>query len=100
MFSVLLPYFYSILYKTTLSQGPRLEDRRPLVGLLGIHFDKRVEVGQSSKTFGYGCTSCWGDVGAGDAEADVIYISFIVSVQYIEYLRTTDPMGTVLERII
>ena len=27
--SILLPYFYSILYKTTLSQGPRLEDRRP-----------------------------------------------------------------------
>ena len=26
-----------------------------------------------------------GDVGAGDAEADVIYISFIVSVQHIEY---------------
>ena len=26
------------------------------------------------------------DVGAEDAEADVIYISFIVSVQYIEYL--------------
>ena len=100
MFSILLPYFNSILYKTTLSQGPRLEDRRPLVGLVGIHFAKRVEVGQSSKTFGYGCTLCWGDVGAGDAEADVIYISFIVSVQYIEYLRTTEPMGTVLERII
>ena len=31
------------------------------------------------------CTSCWGDVGAGDAEAGVIYISFIVSVQYIGY---------------
>ena len=27
--SILLPYFYSILYKTTLSQGPRLEDQRP-----------------------------------------------------------------------
>ena len=27
--SILLPYFYSILHKTTLSQGPRLEDRRP-----------------------------------------------------------------------
>ena len=26
------------------------------------------------------------DVGVGDAEADVIYISFIVSVQYIGYL--------------
>ena len=44
-----------------------------------------VQVGQSFKMVGYGCTSCWGDVGAGDAEADVIYISFIVSVQYIGY---------------
>ena len=38
-------------------------------------------------TFGYGCTVHVGvDVGAGDAEADVIYITFIMSVQYIEYL--------------
>ena len=29
------------------------------------------------------------DVGAGDAEVDVIYISFIVSVQHIRYLWTT-----------
>ena len=29
------------------------------------------------------------DVGAGDAEVDVIYISFIVSVQHIGYLWTT-----------
>ena len=43
-------------------------------------------MGQSFKTFGYGCTSCWGDLGAGDAEVDVIYISFIVSVQYIGYV--------------
>ena len=57
-------------------------------------------MGQSLKTFGYGCTSCWGDVAAGDAEANVIYISFIISVRYIGYLRTTEPMGTVLERII
>ena len=34
-----------------------------------------VQVGQKFKTVGYGCTSCWSDVGAGDAEADVI--SFI-----------------------
>ena len=47
---------------------------------------KRVDVSQSLKTFGYGCTSCWGDVGAGDAEVDVIYISFIVSVQHMGYL--------------
>ena len=32
-----------------------------------------------------GSTSCWGDVGAGDEEADVFYIPFIVSVQYIGY---------------
>ena len=38
-------------------------------------------------TFGYGCTVHVGvDVGAGDIEVDVIYISFIMSVQYIEYL--------------
>ena len=37
-------------------------------------------------TFGYGCTVYVGvDVEAGDAEVDVIYISFIVSVQYIGY---------------
>ena len=45
-----------------------------------------VQVGQSFKTFGYGCTSCWGDVGAGNAEVHVVYIPFIVSVQYIGYL--------------
>ena len=44
-----------------------------------------VRLGQSFKTVGYGCISCWGDVGAGDVEADVFYISFIVSVQYIGY---------------
>ena len=37
-------------------------------------------------TVGYECTSCWGYVGAEDAEPDVIYILFIVSVQYIGYL--------------
>ena len=37
-------------------------------------------------TFGYGCTVYVGvDVGAGDAEVDVIYIVHI-SVQHIEYL--------------
>ena len=40
-----------------------------------------------SLTFGYGCTVHVGvDVGAGDAEVDVIYISFMMSVQYIGYL--------------
>ena len=38
-------------------------------------------------TFGYGCTVHVGvDVGAGDAEVDVLYISFIMTVQHIEYL--------------
>ena len=45
----------------------------------------RVRLGQSFKTVGYGCASCWGDVGAGSVEADVFYIPFIVSVQYIGY---------------
>ena len=65
-------------------------------------------------TFGYGCTVHVGvDVEAGDIEADVIYISFIMSVQYIGYLvpykdkvqsqldnRTTEAPCTVLDRII
>ena len=45
----------------------------------------RVRLGQSCKTVGYGFASCWGDVGAGNVEADVFYIPFIVSVQYIGY---------------
>ena len=40
------------------------------------------------------------DVGAGDVEVDVIYISFIVSVHHIGYLRTTEPLCTVKDRII
>ena len=37
--------------------------------------------------FGYGCAVHVGvDVGAGDVEVDVIYIIFIMSVQYIGYL--------------
>ena len=51
----------------------------------GVFTSSRVRLGQSFKTVGYGCTSCWGDVGAGDVEADVFYIPFIVSVQYIGY---------------
>ena len=39
----------------------------------------------SLKTVGYGSASCWGDLGAGSVEADVFYIPFIVSVQYIGY---------------
>ena len=45
----------------------------------------RVRLGQSFKTVGYGSASCWGDVGAGNVEADIFYIPFIVSVQYIGY---------------
>ena len=65
-------------------------------------------------TFGYGCTlHVEVDVGAGDVEVDVIYVSFIMSVQYIGYLvpykdkvqrqvdkRTTEALCTVLDRII
>ena len=41
-------------------------------------------------TFGYGCTVHIGvDVGAGDAEVDVIYIPFIMSVQYIHRVLGT-----------
>ena len=50
----------------------------------------QVRLGQSFKTVGYGYTSCWGDVGAGDVEADVIYITFIVSVQYSTETRYKD----------
>ena len=45
----------------------------------------RVRLGQSFKTVGYGSASCWGDLGAGSVGADVFYIPFIVSVQYIGY---------------
>ena len=63
-------------------------------------------------TFGYGCTVHVGvDVGAGDIEVDAIYISFIMSVQYIGYLvlykdrvqvdnRTAEVPCTILDRII
>ena len=38
-------------------------------------------------TFGYGCAVHVGvDVGAGDIEVDVIYITFIMSAQYTGYL--------------
>ena len=62
-------------------------------------------------TFGYGCTVHIGvEVGAGDAEVDVIYITFIMSVQYIGYLVpykdklqagnwTAEVPCTVLDRI-
>ena len=58
-------------------------------------------------TFGYWCTVHVGaDVGAGDVEVDVIYISFIMGVQYIGHLVpykdkwTSGQPYTVLDRII
>ena len=45
-----------------------------------------VDVGQSLRRSGMGVLHVGVDVGAVDAEVDVIYISFIVSVQYIGYL--------------
>ena len=63
-------------------------------------------------TFGYGCTiHVEVDVGARDAEVEVIYIAFIMSVQYIGHLvpykgkvqvdnRTTEAPCIVLDRII
>ena len=75
-----------------LIQGPRLEGRRPLQAFKDSFLAKRVQLtssrvrlGQSFKTVGYGSASCWGDLGAGSVEADVFYIPFIVSVQYIGY---------------
>ena len=47
-----------------------------------------VDVGQSLRRSGMGVLHVGVDVGAGDAEVDVIYISFIVSVQHIGYLWT------------
>ena len=58
-------------------------------------------------TFGCGCTVHVGvDVGAGNIEVDVIYISFIMSVQYIGCLVpykdkwVTEAPYTVLDRAI
>ena len=68
-------------YVYSLAQG---EDDADEVGPVQLT-SSRVRLGQSLKTVGYGCSSCWGDVGAGDVEADVFYIPFIVSVQYIVY---------------
>ena len=44
-----------------------------------------VEVGRSFKRSGTGVIHVGVEVRAGDAEVDVIYISFIMSVQYIGY---------------
>ena len=61
---------------------------------------KRLDVGQSLRRSGMGVLHVGVDVGAGHAEVDVIYISFIVSVQNIGYLRTTEVPCTVLDMII
>ena len=46
-------------------------------------------------TFRYGYTVHVGvNVGAGDAEVDVIYVSFIMSVHYIGYLGIVQRQGT------
>ena len=44
---------------------------------------------QSFRRSGMGVLHVGVDVGAGDAEVDVIYVPFIVSVQYIGYLWPT-----------
>ena len=60
------------------------EQLRKMMGVVQLT-SSRVRLGQSFKTVGYGSASCWGDLGAGSVEADVFYIPFIVSVQYIGY---------------
>ena len=84
------------MFSTHWYRNPRTQQQRVLLIVL-------VGLGQSFKTVGYGCTSSWGGVGAGDAEINVIYISFIVSVQHIGYLRitwTTESRCTVPDVII
>ena len=52
-----------------------------------VFFNINCVLWSGALTFGYGCTVHVGvDVGAGHAEVDGIYISFIMSVQYIGYL--------------
>ena len=65
--------------------GSRRFRRHFLCGAFVQMTSSRVRLGQSFKTVGYGSASCWGDLGAGSVEADVFYIPFIVSVQYIGY---------------
>ena len=57
--------------------------------LLSLHTGAWYEVlgGIRSLRFGHGCAVHVGvDVGAGDVEVDVIYITFIMSAQYTGYL--------------
>ena len=74
---VVLVFLYSIPGVFCLSLGG---------GIASVQLtSSRVRLGQSFKTVGYGSASCWDDLGAGSVEADVFYIPFIVSVQYIGY---------------
>ena len=59
-----------------------------------------VSMVQSFRRLGMGVLHIGVDVGAGDAEVDVIYISSIVSVQYIGYLWATELPCTVPDMII
>ena len=59
-----------------------------------------VSMVQSFRRLGMGVLHIGVDVGAGDAEVDVIYISSIVSVQYIGHLWTTELPCTVPDMII
>ena len=75
------------MYYSDADYGTACNDRRSVsvVTVLVQLTSSRVRLGQSFKTVGYGSASCWGDLGAGRVEADVFYIPFIVSVQYIGY---------------
>ena len=53
-----------------------------------------VEIVQSFRRSGTGVLHVGVDVGAGDAEVDVIYILFVLSVQYIGYLIPYKDSGT------
>ena len=68
----------------SVTTGSRDRANVPLIIIVQLT-SSRVRLGQSFKTVGYGSASCWGDLGAGSVEADVFYIPFIVSVQYIGY---------------
>ena len=77
------------MYKCGVIKPIENHSRSMVLPLLSISYvqltSSRVRLGQSFKTVGYGSASCWGDLGAGSVEADVFYIPFIVSVQYIGY---------------
>ena len=70
--------WYTMLFSSPLVHSEVLA---PVQGFLRL----ACYVGQSLRSLGMGVLRVGVDVGAGDAEVDVIYISFIVSVQYIGY---------------